>query len=100
MKLKQITRDELLGLLDPEIHESVLGMPKRFPDGEAVVLFENMTMDSSQFGARTVCIVGPGRGIPSVAECETGKAWLNDLPSRREYPQAFIPLGELTPAPI
>jgi len=96
--MKQITKDELLELLDPEIHGSVLGMPKRFPDAEAVVLFENVTLDSSRLGERTVCIVGPGRGIPSVAECEG--QWLNDLPSQRQYPQAFVPLGELLPAEV
>jgi len=56
----------------------------RDPGTEALVLFENVQMDSSQFGRQTVMCVGPERTYKSVAEIE-GR-WLGDLPSERQYP--------------
>lgn len=68
-------------------------LAKKFPDAEAVVHFENVTLDSSSLGAKTAVIVGPGREIDSVAACE-GR-WLNDLPSQRQHAQGYLPLSEI-----
>ena len=109
--MKQFTVEEMAARFIPDSGPSdqvrrerdtflceLVDLTTRFPDAEAVVLFENVAMDSSSFGERKVVIVGPDRGIESVAACE-GK-WLNDLPSQRLYPQAFVPLGELLPVKI
>ncbi len=54
-----------------------------------LVVFENQMFDSSLVGQQTAVSVGPGCLLKSKEDCE-GK-WLNDLPSQRQYPVAFIP---------
>jgi hypothetical protein len=55
------------------------------PRAVGVVYFENRQFDSSEFGAGSVIFVGADNTFKSVEDCE-GK-WINDLPSRRKYPQ-------------
>ena len=90
--LKQLTRDEFLSHFDPSVHARIKAAVVRYPDAEAVVIFENVAFDSSAFGDRQALVVGPSNTFKSVEFCE-GK-WLNDLPSQRQYPQAFCPASE------
>ena len=58
------------------------------PETEGLVLYVNMQFDSSQFGRQTVMCYGPSRTYKTVAECD-GK-FLYDMPSQRQYPQAYV----------
>lgn len=61
---------------------------KRKPDAVGLVLFENKTFDSSSHGAMTAMLIGPTNTYKSAEECE-GKH-LNDAPSQRQYPVAWV----------
>lgn len=62
----------------------------KFPDATNAVLFVNLDFSSSQFGAWTVMAVGPNQTCKTVEEI-AGRH-LNDLPSQRQYPVAFVAL--------
>lgn len=87
--MKQLTKDELLALFDAEVHDALEAQMLK-PGVEALVVFENVMMDSSSFGERTAVIVGEPFTFKSVAFCE-GK-WLKDLPSQRQHATAFFPI--------
>lgn len=87
--LKMLTKQEFFALFDESVHDRIREVMQRYPDAEAVVVFENVDFCSSQFGARSALPVGPSNTFKSVSDTE-GK-WLNDLPSQRQYPQAFCP---------
>lgn len=87
MKLKEITREELFAMLEsPEVATQVEAQMKR-PGVDALVVFENLHMGSSNLGASTIMIVGAPYTYKSVEECE-GR-WLFDLPSQRQYATSF-----------
>lgn len=73
--------------------EAICSMLNNLPSATHVVLFENLTMDSSTFGTGKCLAVGPGLTYPNVEACE-GK-WLNEMPSQRLYPVAFISRNQL-----
>jgi hypothetical protein len=91
--LRQVTLDELLKDFSPEGREKVL-RSARHTNADALVLFENVQMDSSQFGSQSVLCVGPTCTYKSVQE--TDGRWLNDLPSQRQYPRAWTPAPKET----
>lgn len=68
---------------------------KRKPDAIGIVLFENRMMDSSNMGAMTAMIIGPTNTYKTVEECE-GKH-LNDMPSQRQHPVAWVERKEFLP---
>jgi len=75
---------DYLGLFDAEVRPQIVEMLAR-DDVEGAIGFENMQMGSSQMGARTSVIYGPGCTFKSVDDVK-GKH-LNDLPSQRQYPR-------------
>lgn len=79
--------------LRQELLRRLKSVADQYPDAEAFVLFENLQMDSRDFGARTACIVGPGCSIESLIGCE-GR-YLGDLPSKRLYPRCCVLIPEL-----
>lgn len=85
--MKQLTKVELLDLFDPAVH-GTLAWWMQMPGVEALVVFENVMMDSSAFGERTATPVGARFTFTSVEACE-GK-WLNDLPSQRQHATSFF----------
>ena len=90
--IKRVDLDTFLAEYDPSVHGKIKRL-LRERAVSAVVDFVNVCLDSSQLGARTAVIVGPGCTYKSVEDCE-GK-WLNDLPSRRQYPQrAYVKGGD------
>lgn len=58
------------------------------PETESLVLFANVDPRSSQFGAQTILTVGPTRTYQTLEQIENH--WLHDLPSQRQYPQAWV----------
>lgn len=68
---------------------------KRKPDATGLVLFENKMFDSSSRGAMTAMLIGPSNTYKSAEECE-GK-YLNELPSQRQYPVAWVERKEFIP---
>jgi hypothetical protein len=60
----------------------------KFPTAQYAVVFLNMDFNSSQFGAWTVLPVGPDQTVKTLEECS--RIWLNDLPSQRQYPVAYV----------
>lgn len=68
---------------------------KRKSDAVGLVLFENKMFDSSSRGAMTAMLIGPTNTYKSAEECE-GK-YLNELPSQRQYPVAWVERKEFIP---
>ena len=68
---------------------------QRKPDAIGLVLFENKMFDSSSRGAMTAMVIGPTNTYKSAEDCE-GK-YLNDMPSQRQYPVAWVPRKEFLP---
>ena len=65
-----------------------------YPDAIGILLFENLSMDSSMaWNAYTLVAFGPSNTIKTVEECE-GKP-LGDLPSRFQYATGWIEREEL-----
>lgn len=63
---------------------------KNYPTATHVVLFVNHDFNSSQFGAWTCMVIGPGQTFATLEEVD-GKH-LHDLPSQRQYPAGYIEL--------
>lgn len=84
--MKELSKQELLSLMDRDVHDLIEKNIKKY-QATHLVLFENQQMDSSAFGARTVMCVGKNNTYKTVEECE-GK-WLKDLPSQRQYAVSF-----------
>lgn len=83
---KHATLEGFLAQFDESVHEAVAS--RLLKDGvDGVVMFENVTFDSSQCGARSALPYGPG--------CSTLKVLpgpeehLHDLLSQRQYPTAY-----------
>ena len=91
--MQQLKVHEFFKLFDPEVHQDIINSVRKYPDAEAVVVFENVAFDSSQFGRRSALVVGPSNTFTSVEFCK-GR-WLYDLPSQRQYPQSFIPAADI-----
>ena len=86
-KLKRITLEDLFGLFDPEIHKQIQTLHDK-PNALGLVVYENLQMDSSQFGARAVLVVGPGFSTPSIEIASKNR--LGDVPSRFQYPTKYV----------
>jgi len=85
--MKELSWLEFVAWFDASVHEQLRAALDK-PGIVALVLFENQLMDSSHFGERTALRVGPECTYKDVAACEGH--WLNDLPSQRQYPVAFV----------
>jgi len=82
--MEEVARDVLLKDAAPEICEAV----DRWLDaGFTVVKFQNVTFDSSQFGATSFLKIGGGCTYETLEAIEGQH--LNDLPSQRQYPQEY-----------
>jgi len=64
---------------------------RRFPTATHIVIFSNLDFSSSEFGKYTAMVIGPDQTYKSLDQIEN--YWLHDLPSRRQYPVAYIELG-------
>ena len=84
--MTKLTKAEFYEKFDPDVHDQLDAQLAK-PGVTGLALFENVDFCSSAFGARTACIVGPACTFKTAADCE-GK-WLNDLPSQRQYAQAY-----------
>jgi hypothetical protein len=89
--MKKISKKELLAMMDSSTHGQIEEAIKRHQSTQ-LVLFENVALDSSHLGDRTVVCVGPCNTYKTPQECE-GR-WLNDLPSVRQYPQCYCDANE------
>ena len=95
MPLKEITPAELLERFpDEQIRRQLYTTWNvHYPDATAVVLFENVMLDSSQLGTATACPVGPSNTFKTVEAAE-GK-WINGpgdtagLPSQRRHATSY-----------
>ena len=90
--MQQKTKNEFLAMFDESVHDIVVAKIREF-GATAIVCFENQQMDSTQFGARTAMPVGPRNSFKNVEDVK-GKH-LNDLPSQRQYPVAYVEASEL-----
>lgn len=61
------------------------------PTATHAIVFVNQDFCSSNFGAWSVVAVGPDCSIKTPEEIET--LHLNDLPSQRQYPVAYVQIG-------
>lgn len=83
---------ELLSKMDRSVHQNIANAIAQ-TGATHVVLLENVDFNSSRFGDRTCCMVGPG------CTYKTPEDWdghhLHDLPSMRQYPQGACPADEV-----
>lgn len=95
MTLPKLNKQEFMqrGRFDVEV--ALQEALKRKSDAVGLVLFENKMLDSSSRGAMTAMLIGPTNTYKSVEECE-GK-YLNELPSQRQYPVAWVERKEFIP---
>jgi hypothetical protein len=85
--LSKLTETQLLDKLDPSVHDRVLASAAKYQDCEALVLFENIDMSSSELGRRSVLVVGPSNTRTLAQAVETH---LGDVPSRFQFPVAYV----------
>jgi hypothetical protein len=85
--VKQKTWNELLDRFDPSTHACLCRLA-RDPRTRYLVVFENVTLDSSHLGDASALAIGPGHTYTDLHQVE-GK-WLNDLPSMRQHPQYYV----------
>ena len=88
--MKQITLTKLVADR-PHLKDRLWAWSQEKVGATHLVVFQNITMDSSQFGAETVVAIGPTMTYKTLAEIE-GRH-LHDLPSQRQYPQEFVDLA-------
>jgi hypothetical protein len=88
-EVKEISIHDLLEKMDPDVHGAIMRSAGLYPDKEALVLMENLQMDSSHFGNRTVLVMGPSNSWP-LSEVEKNGFRLGDVPSRFQYPVAYV----------
>lgn len=95
MTLPKLNKQEFMqrGRFDVEV--ALQEALKRKSDAVGLVLFENKMLDSSSRGTMTAMLIGPTNTYKSVEECE-GK-YLNELPSQRQYPVAWVERKEFIP---
>lgn len=89
--MKEITFEQLLEKFHESTHERFRGFRDDLGN-TYIVLFENQMFDSSAFGERTAVAVGPDKTYKTLADVANG--WLNDLPSQRQYPIAYVELRQ------
>lgn len=87
--MKQITLAQLLKLFDAEVRPRIQAIAAR-TDASHLVVFENGQFDSSQAGARTAMLIGPGCTHKTL-DAVRGQH-LHDLPSQRQYPVSYVVL--------
>jgi len=85
--MKELQGNEFFDLFDPEVHQTLKDVAKKF-DADGMIVFENLQMDSSQFGERTAVVFGSCCTYKTAQDAE-GK-WLYDLPSQRQYATAWV----------
>lgn len=85
-ELKEVTFEEFLKMFDPIMHDRI---KKSASDQKAeyVVCFQNLQMDSSNFGKRTMMVIGPACTSKTVDEIREGH--LGQTPSTFQYPVAY-----------
>lgn len=85
--LRQISMDELMAMFDPSVHQGIQQAVSKFRPTH-VVVFENLQMDSSEFGQRTALTIGgPENTYKTLDEVREGR--LGDVPSRFQYPTHY-----------
>jgi len=97
MPFQQVTAAEFFSRLYPSVWTAVKDRLRKFPTATHLVLFENPDLRSSELGSRTCAVVGPDNTFKSPQDC-VGK-WLNDLPSQRQYPVAWVTVGDVRTSP-
>ena len=82
---------ELLGSGNAQERAKIRSLLTANPKAEGLVIYRCLQMDSSNLGARSTVLVGPG------CTCETiekaAQQHLYDLPSQRQYPCAYYQRG-------
>ena len=96
-KLEKLSKDEYLKLFDKSVRGHV-EMQMDNPGTTHHVYFENMQMDSSQFGFRSGLSVGDcWSTLKSLKDLYTESGsliHLHDLPSQRQYPTKYREKGQ------
>lgn len=80
--IKRISRPEFMAMFDKSIHPALDALIDH-PQTSAVVVFENLQMDSTRHGTRQALAVGPERTQKSIEACDGIP--LGDLPSNFMY---------------
>ena len=93
--MKTISKEDLLSMFDPEVHERLLDLAQQ-PGTAGLIVFENLMLDSSACGSRTAAAFGSSRTYKEPSDAQG--TWLNDLPSQRQHPRYVYrrPKGQRT----
>jgi hypothetical protein len=91
MEIKKITIEELKTKYGWEDEESIKTIIARRQEGDKILLYQNLLMDSGNFGSSHLVLAGPGRTLSAddppkeIDPFNTG-----GLPSRREQLQGEL----------
>lgn len=88
-EIRKVNEVEFLDMFDPSVHDQILASAARYKDCEALVCFQKLDLSSSQRGQTTALVVGPSNTY-KLSDIVKPEARLGDLPSRFQYPVAFV----------
>lgn len=82
--IAELSEWEFFKLFDESVHGAIRDSLKRYPTAQGLICFENLQMDSSQFGSRTACVFGPNN---TFNDSNLEEARLGSTPSVFQYPR-------------
>lgn len=93
MAIPEISLDELVSKFDPEVQPKLRRLAAANPNDTHMVLYENQLFDSSQFGAKSALIIGPGRSTQTLEVALAGH--LGHAVSDMKIPTGYVVLEKL-----
>ena len=85
--MDKLDQDAFLELFGESVRGDILAAATSF-EATHVVCYENIAMDSPSFGERSALTIGPKNTLKTLED--TRGHWLNDLPSKRQYPRYYM----------
>jgi hypothetical protein len=87
-EVKSVSKAQFFALFSPPMQDE---LEEKWTDEGAAgfVCYENLQMDSSEFGKRTAHVFGPGFAYNSVGQVVRSVPRLGGAPSRFQYPVAY-----------
>jgi hypothetical protein len=82
-----LSAEDFLGKFLTEMRPALKKALERYTDCHGLVLYENLAMDASEFGAVAALVCGPSNSLKSVDDAKNTP--IGDVPSRFKYPVGF-----------
>jgi hypothetical protein len=84
-----LSAEDFLGKFLTEMRPALKAALLRYTDCHGLVLYENLTMDASEFGAVAALVCGPSNSMRTLEDVKNTP--IGDVPSRFKYPVGFCP---------